>query len=130
VLIEASVGVTPDHLIQSNLWLLQTAATEGKILSVTGKLDVTQGTGSFVQQLDFLMSNAHKKLVGLRVGGLFLPGTPAAFANLQPNVLNNFAIMVQRNLQIDTLGTSKGFIDGGKVRVLGVASDKRLPQLP
>ena len=32
--------------------------------------------------------------------------------------------------QIDTLGTSKGFIDGGKVRVLGVASDKRLPQLP
>ncbi len=105
VLIEASVGVTPDHLIQSNLWLLQTAATEGKILSVTGKLDVTQGTGSFVQQLDFLMSNAHKKLVGLRVGGLFLTGTPAAFANLQPNVLNNFAIMVQRGLQIDTLGT-------------------------
>lgn len=32
--------------------------------------------------------------------------------------------------QIDTLGTSKGFIDGGKVRVLGVAADKRLPQLP
>ena len=32
--------------------------------------------------------------------------------------------------QVDTLGTSKGFIDGGKVRVLGVASDKRLPQLP
>jgi tripartite-type tricarboxylate transporter receptor subunit TctC len=31
---------------------------------------------------------------------------------------------------MDTLGTSKGFIDGGKVRVLGVASDKRLPQLP
>jgi tripartite-type tricarboxylate transporter receptor subunit TctC len=32
--------------------------------------------------------------------------------------------------QMDTLGTSKGFIDGGKLRVLGVASDKRLPQLP
>jgi len=32
--------------------------------------------------------------------------------------------------QMDTLGTSKGFIDGGKVRVLGVAADKRLPQLP
>lgn len=32
--------------------------------------------------------------------------------------------------QIDTLGTSKGFIDGGKVRVLGVAADKRLSQLP
>jgi tripartite-type tricarboxylate transporter receptor subunit TctC len=32
--------------------------------------------------------------------------------------------------QVDTLGTSKGFIDGGKVRVLGVAADRRLPQLP
>lgn len=32
--------------------------------------------------------------------------------------------------QIDTLQSSKGFIDGGKVRVIGVAADKRLPQLP
>ncbi len=32
--------------------------------------------------------------------------------------------------QIDTLGSSKGFIDGGKLRVLAVAADKRLPQLP
>ncbi|CAN5837159.1 tripartite tricarboxylate transporter substrate binding protein [soil metagenome] len=32
--------------------------------------------------------------------------------------------------QIDTLQSSKGFIDGGKARVLGVAADKRLPQLP
>jgi len=32
--------------------------------------------------------------------------------------------------QIDTLQSSKGFIDGGKVRVVAVASDKRLPQLP
>ncbi len=32
--------------------------------------------------------------------------------------------------QMDTLGTSKGFIEGGKLRVLGVAADKRLPQLP
>ena len=32
--------------------------------------------------------------------------------------------------QVDTLQSSKGFIDGKKVRVLGVASDKRLPQLP
>lgn len=31
---------------------------------------------------------------------------------------------------MDTLGTSKGFIDGGKLRVLAVAADKRLPQLP
>ena len=32
--------------------------------------------------------------------------------------------------QIDTLGSSKGFLDGGKLRVLAVAADKRLPQLP
>src|SRR4030095_16877231 len=32
--------------------------------------------------------------------------------------------------QMDTLGSSKGFIDGGKARVLGVAADKRLKQLP
>ena len=32
--------------------------------------------------------------------------------------------------QVDTLGSSKGFIDGGKLRVLAVMADKRLPQLP
>jgi len=32
--------------------------------------------------------------------------------------------------QMDTLGSSKGFIDGGKVRVLAVAARKRLSQLP
>ncbi|MBS0549534.1 MAG: tripartite tricarboxylate transporter substrate binding protein [Proteobacteria bacterium] len=32
--------------------------------------------------------------------------------------------------QIDTLGSSKGFIDSGKLRVLAVAADKRLKQLP
>jgi tripartite-type tricarboxylate transporter receptor subunit TctC len=32
--------------------------------------------------------------------------------------------------QMDTLGSSKGFIDGGKMRVLAVAADKRLKQLP
>lgn len=36
----------------------------------------------------------------------------------------------RHGFQIDTLQSSKGFIDGGKVRVLGVAADKRLPQLP
>lgn len=36
----------------------------------------------------------------------------------------------RHGFQIDTLQSSKGFIDGGKVRVLGVASNKRLPQLP
>jgi tripartite-type tricarboxylate transporter receptor subunit TctC len=32
--------------------------------------------------------------------------------------------------QVDTLGSSKGFIDSGKLRVLAVMADKRLPQLP
>jgi tripartite-type tricarboxylate transporter receptor subunit TctC len=32
--------------------------------------------------------------------------------------------------QVDTLGSSKGFLDGGKLRVLAVMADKRLPQLP
>ena len=32
--------------------------------------------------------------------------------------------------QVDTLGSSKGFIDGGKLRVLAVMTDKRMPQLP
>jgi len=31
--------------------------------------------------------------------------------------------------QVDTLGSSKGFIDAGKLRVLAVMADKRLPQL-
>ncbi|HYD07826.1 MAG TPA: tripartite tricarboxylate transporter substrate-binding protein, partial [Reyranella sp.] len=31
---------------------------------------------------------------------------------------------------VDTLGSSKGFLDAGKLRVLGVMADKRLAQLP
>src|SRR5713101_421742 len=47
VLIESSVGVPPASIIQSNLWMLQTAAAEAKILSVVGNLDVTQTPASF-----------------------------------------------------------------------------------
>ena len=32
--------------------------------------------------------------------------------------------------QIDTLGTSKGFVDSGKLRVLGVGAEKRIAALP
>ena len=32
--------------------------------------------------------------------------------------------------QVDTIGSSKGFLDAGKLRVLAVMADKRLPQLP
>ena len=45
VLIESSVGVPADKIIQSNLWMLQTAAADGKILSVVGNLDITQDAG-------------------------------------------------------------------------------------
>ncbi len=40
VLIESSVGVPPDKIIQSNLWMLEAAAANSKILSVVGNLDV------------------------------------------------------------------------------------------
>jgi hypothetical protein len=42
VLIESSVGVSPGNIIQSNRWMIEGAATESKILSVIGNLDVTQ----------------------------------------------------------------------------------------
>ena len=32
--------------------------------------------------------------------------------------------------QVDTIGSSKGFLDAGKLRVLAVMADRRLPQLP
>src|SRR6266481_5152831 len=50
VLIESSVGVTAARIIQSNLWMLQTAAAEKKILSVVGNLDVTQAPVTFTEQ--------------------------------------------------------------------------------
>src|SRR6266481_5107987 len=47
VLIESSVGVTPDKIIQSNLWMLQAAAADGKILSVVGESEKKQAPASF-----------------------------------------------------------------------------------
>src|SRR5713226_4450035 len=67
VLIESSVGVTPDKIIQSNLWMLQAAAADRKILSVVGNLDVTQAAATFSQQVTQLAAN--KKWVGIRIGG-------------------------------------------------------------
>src|SRR6266446_9916230 len=57
VLIESSVGVTADKIIQSNLWMLQAAAADGKILSVVGNLDVTQAPATFAQQVTQLAAN-------------------------------------------------------------------------
>ncbi len=116
VLIESSVGVTPDKIIQSNLWMLQTAAAEKKILSVVGNLDVTQASASFLQQLDSLAGN--KTFVGLRIGGgIFVSGAPHTFANIQPNVLKNLSSMAQRGMMIDALG-----IPGAVLSQVGAAT--------
>jgi predicted TIM-barrel fold metal-dependent hydrolase len=102
VLIESSVGVPPDKIIQSNLWMLQTAATDNKILSVVGNLDVTQSPSTFAAQVNQL--SADKNWVGIRIGGIFQPNADHIFANIQPNVLTNLALLANRRLMIDTLG--------------------------
>jgi len=103
VLIESSVGVTPDKIIQSNLWMLQTAAADNKILSVVGNLDVTQSPSTFAAQVRQL--SADKNWVGIRIGGgIFQPGADHVFANIRPNVLTNLAFLAKRRLMIDTLG--------------------------
>jgi L-fuconolactonase len=115
VLIESSVGVTPDKIIQSNLWMLQAAAADGKILSVVGNLDVTQAAATFSQQVTQLAAN--KKWVGVRIGGgIFQPNMPAAFSNLQPNVMTNLTLMAKQGLEIDTLG-----IPGAVLSQIGAA---------
>jgi L-fucono-1,5-lactonase len=115
VLIESAVATPPDKLIQSNLWMLQTAATDGKILSVVGNLDITQATASFTQQVSQLASNKH--WVGIRIGGgIFQAGMPQAFSNLRPNVMTNLALLAKQGLQIDTLG-----IPGAVLSQIGAA---------
>ena len=105
VLIESSVGVTPDKIIQSNLWMLQAAAADGKILSVVGNLDVTQAPASFAQQVTQLAAN--KQWVGIRIGsGIFQPNVPRSFSTIVPNVMTNLTLMAKQGLAIDTLGIS------------------------
>jgi L-fuconolactonase len=115
VLMESSVGVPPDNIIQSNLWMAQTAAAETKILSVVGNLDVTQAPASFAQQVAQLAAN--RQWVGVRIGGgIFQPNLPATFSNLRPNVLTNLMLMARRGLEIDTLG-----IPGAVLSQIGAA---------
>src|SRR6266446_1268014 len=103
VLIESSVGVTPDKIIQSNLWMLQAAAADGKILSVVGNLDVTKAPAAFSQQVTQLAAN--KKWVGVRIGGgIFQPNVPRSFSSILPNVMTNLTLMAKQGLEIDTLG--------------------------
>jgi L-fuconolactonase len=127
VLIESSVGVTPDHIIQSNLWMLQTAAAESKILSVVGNLDVTQpteGPTGFAQHLSLLAAN--KQWVGIRIGGGIFQAVPnPTFSDLRPNVLTNLTLLAKRGLEIDTLGISGANLSmiGAKVPGLTIVMD-------
>src|SRR6266849_1113324 len=103
VLIESSVGVTPDKIIQSNLWMLDTAQRDNKILSVVGDLDVTQAPASFAQQVGTFAGN--KKWIGIRIGSsIFQANVPRTFSSLLPNVIPNLTLMAKQGLEIDTLG--------------------------
>jgi predicted TIM-barrel fold metal-dependent hydrolase len=112
VVIESSVGVTPANIIQSNLWMLQVAASDtngpdggSKILSVSGCLDTTESPTTFQQQLTQLAKNP--LFVGIRLGDLgsiFNAGAASTFANLQPNVVPNIKMMAGLGLQIDANG--------------------------
>jgi predicted TIM-barrel fold metal-dependent hydrolase len=114
VLVTSSVGVTPAHVIQSNLWMLETAANDtngpngkSKILSVVGSLDTTEDPATFEQQLMELAQN--QLFVGIRLGdlGSILNGTSNPFPNnLKPNVLQNLQTMATKGLQVDAIGLS------------------------
>jgi predicted TIM-barrel fold metal-dependent hydrolase len=83
--------------------MLQTAAADNKILSVVGNLDVTQSPSTFAAQVHQL--SADKNWVGIRIGGgIFQANTDHIFANINPNVLTNLALLAKRRLMIDTLG--------------------------
>jgi predicted TIM-barrel fold metal-dependent hydrolase len=111
VLIESSVGVTPTYIIQSNNWMLETAANDtngldgsSRILAVSGALDTTEDPGTFENQLMQLAANP--LFVGIRLGdlGSIFNSGPTTFANLKPNVLQNLKMMASLGLQIDANG--------------------------
>jgi len=115
VLIESSVGVPPDKLIQSNLWMLHEAAAETKILSVVGNLDVKQSPPNFARQVAQLSAN--RQWVGIRIGaGIFQSSAPS-FSTIQPNVLTNLTLLADRGLSIDALG-----IRGAVLSQIGAAT--------
>jgi predicted TIM-barrel fold metal-dependent hydrolase len=115
VLIESSVGTLPDKIIQSNLWMLETAAAESKILSVVGNLNIQQPPASFAQQVTQLSAN--KQWVGIRIGaGIFQRNTPPSLSTIAPNVLTNLKLLAKLGLHIDTLG-----IPGAVLSQIGAA---------
>lgn len=102
VVVEAIGGVPPDKIVHSNQWMIQQVEASEKLLSVVGKLDVTQPTVDFALQLDQLVSPVY---VGLRIGStIFLPDAEQIVDNLKPNVTDNLKELVKRGLMLDTIG--------------------------
>jgi predicted TIM-barrel fold metal-dependent hydrolase len=119
VLIESSVQVPPDKIIQSNLWMLQTAATDKKILGVVGNLDPTLASATFNQQVDQLA--ADKNWVGIRIGGgIFKANADHTFDNIAPNVLTNLNTLAKRGLMVDTLGITGAVLHSMAAAVPGL----------
>jgi predicted TIM-barrel fold metal-dependent hydrolase len=124
VLIESSVGVPPAKLLQSNRWMLQAASSEPKILSVVGKLDLTQPPAEFAREVAGLSAN--RQWVGIRIGAeIFQPGKPPSVSTILPNVLPNLALMARQGLQIDTLGIAGAVVSriGATVPGLTIVMD-------
>ncbi len=102
VVIEASGGTPVDKIIQSNQWMLRQVKASEKLLSVVGRLDVTQPTADFTAQLDQL---AGPTFVGLRIGGnVFQADAEPGLESLKPDVLDNLREMSKWGLMLDTLG--------------------------
>ena len=71
-----------------------------------------------------VMPEINKRQALVPEGAIVLPNPRGSAPGLIDTIAGRHAY------QIDTLGSSKGFIDSGKLRVLGVAASKRLKQLP
>lgn len=105
VLVEASVGVPADKILESNRWMLETAAADRRVMSVVGKLDVSIASEMFAEQLDELAANS--QFVGIRISdAIFNANSAGTFEDIQPNVLANLATAAGRGLTIDTMGIS------------------------
>jgi len=124
VLVESSVGVTNDNIVQSNLWMLDAAANDtngpdggSKILSVVGALDTTLDPATFEKQLLPLVGN--RLFVGIRLGDLasIFSATDKTFANIKPFVIQNLTTMAKLGLQIDANG-----IPGATLAQIGQAT--------
>lgn len=115
VLIESSVATPPAKILQSNLWMIQAADGDPKILAVVGNLDTSQTPDTFAQQVRQLA--AHRTWVGIRVGGgIFQANAVRIIDNLKPNVLTNLKFLAEKGLMIDALG-----IKGEVLRTVGAA---------